>query len=340
MIKYYIEKIAERENLTLQDAYNVMHKIMSGEVHEAQIAALVLALKTKGETPEEVAGFAKAMRDFSVKINHQDKNMIDVCGTGGDGSNTFNISTAVSFVVAGVGIKVAKHGNRSISSKSGSADVLAELGLNINLSPSQSEQALTEIGIAFLFAPNFHPAMKYAAPVRKALGIKTIFNVLGPLTNPAGTKKQLIGVYNLSTAQLMAEAVKYLDMEKVYFVNTSNSFDEISLTGETNVIEYSLDNGIKNFRIDQDSFGYAKINIEKIQSESVLNNSKIMLSVLKDKIKDEAYYVVAANAALALRVAGNSDDLIACKDAAEDSILSGKAFEKLNALKNFGEKFQ
>ncbi|OGV10064.1 MAG: anthranilate phosphoribosyltransferase, partial [Ignavibacteria bacterium RIFOXYA2_FULL_37_17] len=159
MIKNYIEKIAERENLTLNDAYYVMHKIMSGEVGEIQIAALLLALKTKGETPEEVAGFAKAMRDFSVKINHEDKNMIDVCGTGGDGSNTFNVSTAVSFVVAGAGIKVAKHGNRSISSKSGSADVLTELGLNINLSPFQSEQALTEIGIAFLFATNFHPAM-------------------------------------------------------------------------------------------------------------------------------------------------------------------------------------
>jgi anthranilate phosphoribosyltransferase len=340
MIKNYIEKIAERENLTLQDAYNVMHKIMSGEVNDSQIAALLLALKTKGETPEEVAGFAKAMRDFSVKINYYEKNMIDVCGTGGDGSNTFNISTAVSFVVAGAGIKVAKHGNRSISSKSGSADVLTELGLNINLSPSQSEQALTEIGIAFLFAPNFHPAMKYAAPVRKALGIKTIFNVLGPLTNPAGTKKQLIGVYNLSTAKLMAEAAKHLDMEKICFINTSNSLDEISLTGETDVIEYSSDYGIKNFRVNQDSFGYTKIDIKKIQSYSVINNSKIMLSILKERIKNEAYYVVAANAALALHVAGYSDDLIACKDAAEESILSGKAFEKLNALKKFGEKLQ
>src|SRR3989339_123282 len=291
MIKNYIEKIAERENLTLNDAYYVMHKIMSGEVGEIQIAALLLALKTKGETPEEVAGFAKAMRDFSVKINHEDKNMIDVCGTGGDGSNTFNVSTAVSFVVAGAGIKVAKHGNRSISSKSGSADVLTELGLNINLSPFQSEQALTEIGIAFLFATNFHPAMKYAAPVRKALGIKTIFNVLGPLTNPAGTKKQLVGVYNLKTAQLMAEATKHLDMEKVYFVNTSNSFDEISLTGETDVIGYSSDNGIKNFKVNQDSFGYTKINIEKIQSDSIINNSKIMLSILKERVKNEAYYV-------------------------------------------------
>ena len=340
MIKIYIEKIAGRENLTLQEAYNAMHKIMSGEVNEAQIAALVIALKTKRETPEEVAGFAKAMRDFSVKIKHEDKNMIDVCGTGGDGSNTFNISTAVSFVAAGARIKVAKHGNRSISSKSGSADVLTELGLNINLSPSQSEQALDEIGIAFLFAPNFHPAMKYAAPVRKVLGIKTIFNVLGPLTNPAGTKKQLIGVYDLNTAQLMAEAAKHLDMEKVYFVNTSNSFDEISLTGETDICEYSSGSEIKNFKVNHDSFGYTKIDIKNIQSDSAFNNSKILLSVLKDKIKNEAYYVVAANAALALNVAGISDDLIECRDAAEESILSGKAFEKLNALKNFGEKVQ
>jgi anthranilate phosphoribosyltransferase len=297
-----------------------------------------MAMKTKGETPEEVAGFAKAMRDMSVKINSNDPDTIDVCGTGGDGSNTFNISTAVSFVAAGAGIKVAKHGNRSISSKSGSADVLIELGVNINLSSVDSEVALNEVGIAFLFAPNYHPAMKYAAPVRKGLGIKTIFNILGPLTNPAGTKKQLIGVYNSKTAKLMAEAVCHLDMERVCFVCTSDSYDEISLTGDTDVYDYSPLQGIKNYKISSGMLDYPEIDITKIKSDSAFNNSQIILSVLRDKVKSEAYYVIAANAALALHVAGISESITDCRLAAEESILSGKAYNKLNELKLFGEK--
>jgi len=337
MIKEYIENIAEGNNLTLEESYNVMRNIMSGEVNDSQISGLLIALKTKGETAEEVAGFAKAMRDMGVKIKSSDPNTIDVCGTGGDGSNTFNISTAVSFVVAGAGVKVAKHGNRSISSKSGSADVLNELGVNINLSPVESEVALNEVGIAFLFAPNYHPAMKYAAPVRKSLGIKTIFNILGPLTNPAGTKKQLIGVFNSKTAKLMAEAAFHLDMERVCFISTANSFDEISLTDDTDVFDYSLQNGIKNYKISSSMLGYTLIDIKKIKSDSANNNSLIILSVLRDKIKNEAYYVIAANAALALLVAGISDNITECRLAAEESILSGKAYDKLNKLKSFGE---
>jgi len=337
MIKEYIETIAEGNNLTIEESYNVMRNIMSGEVNDAQISGLLMALKTKGETPEEVAGFAKAMRDMGIKINSSDPDTIDVCGTGGDGSNTFNISTAVSFVVAGAGVKVAKHGNRSISSKSGSADVLLEFGVNINLSPLESEAALNEVGITFLFAPNFHPAMKYAAPVRKSLGIKTIFNILGPLTNPAGTKKQLIGVYNSKTARLMAEAAFHLDMERVCFISTADSYDEISLTGETDVYDYSRLAGIKNYKISSSMLGYELIDVAKIKSDSALNNSYIILSVLRDKIKNEAYYVVAANAAMALHVAGISDDIADCRFAAEESILSGRAYDKLIKLKSFGE---
>jgi anthranilate phosphoribosyltransferase len=338
MIKEYIEKITEGNNLTLEESYKVMRNIMSGDVNEPQISGLLMAMKTKGETPEEVAGFAKAMRDMSVKINSNDPDTIDVCGTGGDGSNTFNISTAVSFVAAGAGIRVAKHGNRSISSKSGSADVLIELGVNINLSSVDSEAALNEVGIAFLFAPNYHPAMKYAAPVRKGLGIKTIFNILGPLTNPAGTKKQLIGVYNSKTAKLMAEAAFHLDMERVCFVCTSDSYDEISLTGETDVYDYSRQSGIKNYKISSVMLDYPEIDITKIKSDSAFNNSQIILSVLRDKVKSEAYYVIAANAALALHVAGISESITDCRLAAEESILSGKAYNKLNELKLFGEK--
>jgi len=275
-----------------------------------------------------------------LKITSRHKNTIDVCGTGGDGSNTFNISTAASFVVAGAGVHVAKHGNRSVSSKSGSADVLTHLGININLSPDVTEQALNEIGIAFLFAPVYHPAMKYAAEVRRELGIKTIFNILGPLTNPAGTKKQLVGVFNNKTAKLMAEASFYLDMERIVFLSTENSLDEISLAGTTNVYEYNLNSKLKEYKIDSRAFGLSEIEPGKIKSDSTENNAKIFLSVLKEKVKDEAFSVVVANAAMALHVAGLSEDLVECKNIAEESILSGKAFEKFAALKNFGEKHQ
>ncbi len=339
MIKHYIEKIAAGENLSVQESYDVMIRIMNGEVNNSQIAGLLLALRTKGETPEEVAGFAKAMRDKSVKINSYDKNTIDVCGTGGDGSNTFNISTAAAFVVAGAGVKVAKHGNISVSSKSGSADVLTKLGININLSPVQSEQALNKIGFAFLFAPIYHPAMKYAAGVRKELGIKTIFNILGPLTNPAGTKKQLIGAFNNQTAELMAKAVFHLDMEKVSFICTANRFDEISLTEPTDVYEYSHLTGLRQYRLSANDFGYDKIDIEKIKSDSSGKNAEIILSALSDKMKNEAYYVIAANAAMALYTSGYSDNFDECRAAAEDSILSGRAFHKLEALRMFGEKY-
>lgn len=339
MIKQYLDKISMGENLTLQESYDAMIRIMKGEVNNSQIAGLLLALRAKGEKPEEVAGFAKAMRDNSVKIKSLDPNTIDVCGTGGDGSNTFNISTATAFVVAGAGVKVAKHGNRSVSSKSGSADVLIELGININLSPVQSEHALNEIGIAFLFAPIYHPAMKHVASVRKELGIKTVFNILGPLTNPAGTKKQLIGVFNNQTAELMANAASYLDMEKVNFICTANRFDEISLTNPTDVYEFKNGLGVRNYKLSLDEFGYPVIDINKIKSDSSKNNSEMILAVFKNKIKNEAFYVIAANAAMALSTSGYSVNFDDCRLAAEESIMSGRAFQKLEALRMFGEKY-
>jgi len=339
MIKNYLEKISAGENLTIKESYDVMISLMHGEWNNSEIAGLLLALRTKGETPEEVAGFVQAMRFMSIKISCIDGNAIDVCGTGGDGSNTFNISTAAAFVVAGAGVKVAKHGNRSVSSKSGSADVLTELGININLLPAQSEEALNEIGIAFLFAPIYHPAMKYAAGVRKELGIKTIFNILGPLTNPAGTKRQLIGVYNNNTALLMAKASLHLYMERVSFICTANQFDEISLTHPTNVFEYSNEAEINKYELTSASFGYNDIDIAKIKSDNSSNNARIILSVFKDKIKNEAFYVIAANAALALFTSGYSTKIDECRIAAEESIISGKAYNKLYKLRLFGEKF-
>lgn len=335
MIKQFINKIIERENLTVEEAYQVMDTIMSGNINNSQIAALLIALKSKGETAEEVAGFAKAMRDNSIKIKCDDENVIDVCGTGGDASGTFNISTAAAFVVSACGVKVAKHGNRAVSSNSGSADVLKELGINISLTPEQSEKSLNEIGIAFLFAPIYHPAMKYVAPVRNELGMKTVFNILGPLTNPASTKKQLIGTFNEGAAELMASAVKYLDMKKVCFVCTAGKFDEITLTAETSVKKFSANASIKNFEVTNETFGYPKLGFEEIKGDTAKENAEIIKNIFEKKEKTPAYFVTSANAAMGLYCADYSNDLNICVQAAEEAINSGKALEKLKALKSF-----
>lgn len=336
MIKEQIQKVIDKENLSFDESYSVMNNIMSGKVNDSHIAALLVALKSKGEHADEVGGFVKSMRENSIKIDSTN-NSIDVCGTGGDSSNTFNISTAVSFVVAGAGIKVAKHGNRSISSKSGSSDVLTELGVNINLTKEQSEKALEEIGITFLFAPNYHPAMKYVMPVRRELGFKTIFNILGPLTNPANTKKQMIGTFNNSTANLMREAAKKLEMEKVCFICTNNMYDEITLTGTTKVFEYDKVSGTKEFDVSAETFGYSKIELDNLIGGESRENAEILTNIFNGKEIGAKRNVVVSNAAMALYLSGYSDDLMKCKLEAEESIISGKAFEKLIRLKEFGE---
>ncbi len=336
MIKEHLNKIIAGQDLTFDESHEVLLRIMSGEVNHSQIAALLTALKIKGETSEEVAGFVSAMREKSIKIKPKNNQVIDVCGTGGDFSGTFNISTAAAFVVAGAGISVAKHGNRSISSKSGSADVLKELGANINLTPDQSEKALNEIGITFLFAPDYHPAMKYVAPVRQELGMKTLFNILGPLTNPAGTKKQLIGTFNNQTAELMSRATDFLNMEKVCFVCTDNKYDEALLSGETLVYEYKSSGKITSFTLSHKSFDYPEIFLKDIQGESPAQNADKLRSIFACREKNSPFYVTAANAALGLYAADYSPELKICIQAAEDAIISGKAREKLEQFVEFG----
>ena len=337
-MKEYLEKVIEGDNLSFDEAYEVMFSIMSGNENNSKIASLLTALKIKHETAEEVGGFVKAMREKVIKIKCDDENVIDVCGTGGDGSGSFNISTAVGFVAAGAGVKVAKHGNRSISSKSGSSDVLHELGVDVQLSPELSEEALNEIGIAFLFAPLYHPAMKHVASIRKELEFRSIFNILGPLTNPAGTKRQLIGTFNDSTAKLMSEAIKHIDMQKVLLICTNNSFDEISLSHPTNVIETMGNNGIYSYQLTNESFGFPKVDLKDIQGSSAKENAHIIYNIFSGKEKTPGYYVVVANAALALKAAGISDDLNDCTLLAEESIQSGNTLKKLNELKEFGDK--
>jgi len=333
MIRTYIHKLLEKENLSINESFDAMMKIMSGEVSQILLSAFLIALKSKGETSDEVAGFARAMREKSIKINCE--NAIDVCGTGGDNSGTFNISTAVAFVVAGAGIKVAKHGNRSVSSNSGSADVLRELGVSIEITPQQSEEALNKIGIAFLFAPLYHPAMKYAAETRKELGTRTVFNILGPLTNPASVKRQIIGTFNNQTAKLLCDAGEELGYDKIKIICSANRYDEILLDDDTKVFEYDFKSGRNEYSLSHNDFKYQKINKNNLHSSNSKESAKMILDVLQNTSANGAFHVVAANAALALKCAGYSDSLTDCVYAAEESIKSGAAINKLKSLIDF-----
>ena len=337
MIKITLNKLFEKEDLSFIEAEEVANLLMSGKVNNSQIASLLTALRIKGETATEIAGFANAMRSNGVKINHNSENLIDVCGTGGDNSGSFNISTAVAFVVAGAGINVAKHGNRSITSKSGSSDVLKELGVNIELTPEQSQKALDKIGIAFLFAPIYHPAMKNVAPTRLELGFKTIFNVLGPLTNPANTKNQMIGTYNYEIASKMAEAAKILKMNRVAFICTNNQFDEITLTDNSQIIEINGNEPISVSQINANTFNFNQISIDEIKGGTPQENSKIILDLLTNQSPISHFNVVVANASLALFTSGKYLTIAEAQIAAENSIKSGKALEKLNELIDFGK---
>jgi anthranilate phosphoribosyltransferase len=335
LIKNIIERLIEKNDLSFTEAYELMTEIMEGSVSDTNISAILISLKSKGESSEEIAGFAKAMRDKCVKISCNTENTIDVCGTGGDYSGTFNISTAVAFTVAGAGVNVAKHGNRSISSKSGSADVIQELGININLKPEQSEKALSEIGIAFLFAPIFHPAMRYAANVRRELGIKTVFNMLGPLTNPAGVKKQIIGTFSRQAAKKMAESARLLEFEHVCFLCSADKYDEIFLGDKTDIYEYEEGKRIKSFSVDSNTFNYPTILPNDIKGSTPEENAKTIEDVFSGRRNSAAFNTIAANSALALYSAGYSNDLITCKEAAEDSIKSGAAMNKVAQLRRF-----
>ena len=335
MIKEMLQKLIGGKDLSLEEAAHVMNEIMTGKVNPSLLSGILIALKSKGETAEEIAGFALAMRENSIKLKNTDDNVIDVCGTGGDSSGTFNISTAAAFVAAGAGVKVAKHGNRSISSNCGSADVLTELGVDINLSEEQSAKALKEIGITFLFAPKFHPAMKHAAQVRKELRMKTIFNLLGPLTNPAGVKKQIIGTYSDEAAYLLSQAAHYLEFDKVCFLCAGNKYDEIILNQKTRMIEYNK-HGLTETEINAATFGYPEVSVSEIKGGDAKDNAKIILEIFKNKNRNGAFHTICANAAVALYTAGDSDDLIECKDVAEKSILKGAAYDKLRSLIELG----
>jgi len=338
MLHEVIKKVMARENLDRREAFAVMNAIMSGEGGEAQIAALLVALRMKGETTEEVAGFAEAMRSKATPVRTRHLDAIDVCGTGGDGKQSFNISTIVSFVVAGAGVPVAKHGNRSVSNNCGSADVLAALGVNINLTAEQMGMCLDEIGIAFLFAPVLHGAMKHAAGVRKAIGVKTVFNILGPLTNPAGVKRQLIGVFDRNVAMLLATVLRELGTTRALMVHGEDGLGEVTLHDRTYAVELK-DGNLREFYLTPEDFRLRRVAVAERSDGDVAKNAEMVLRVLDGKagvVRD----TVLANAACALLVAGLADDFRKAMYLARQSIDSGAALKKLELLRSFSQSMK
>jgi anthranilate phosphoribosyltransferase len=280
-MKTHIEKCLAGEHLTIDEASSALAAIMTGQATDAQIAGLLIALRAKGETVDELVGFARTMREHGVKLHIEDLNAIDMCGTGGDGLGTFNISTVASFVVAGAGVTVAKHGNRSVSSQSGSADVLTSLGVNVQCSAETVEACINRIGIGFMFAPLFHPAMKHAAKPRMELGVRSIFNMVGPLTNPAGVKRQLVGVYNLQVAPLLAGSLQKLGAEKACVVHSDDGLDEVTLSGGTVVQEVNGNEPLKEYRLQPNDFGLPQYSLVSLRGGDKKHNSEIALEVLQ-----------------------------------------------------------
>ncbi|MBI1935913.1 anthranilate phosphoribosyltransferase [Candidatus Woesearchaeota archaeon] len=332
MIQNAILKLAEKKDLLTNEVEETMQNIMEGKATTQQIKDFLLGLKSKGETTEEITACAKIMRDKSIKIDPDAKFLVDTCGTGGDNSGTFNISTAAAFVAAGAGASVAKHGNKSISSKCGSADVLKSLGVEIELEPKKVEECIEKVGIGFLFAPKFHPAMKFAMEARKEIGTRTVFNILGPLTNPAGAKSQLIGVFDPRLMPLMANVLRNLGSRHAIIVN-GNGLDEITLTGSTDVFELKNEE-IINYSINPQDFGFNLCSIEELKGGSAEENAKIITDILKE-IKGPKRDIVVLNAAAALVTAGLSKDFEGGIALAKRAIDSGNALRKLNELIDF-----
>lgn len=334
MIREAIHKAIEHQDLTRAEAFATMDAIMSGEATPAQIGAFLIAMRMKGEKPHEIAGFAQSMRGKASKvITTHPTPAIDIVGTGGDGKHTINISTIASFIVAGTGVPVAKHGNRSVSSKCGAADVLMALGVNIDLDAEQMSRCLDEVGIAFLFAPKLHGAMKYAIGPRREIGARTVFNILGPITNPAGTKRQLIGVYDKSLTRLLAEVLQQLDAEHIWLVHSEDGMDEISLAARTHVAE--LKGGtIQEYDIDASDFGLSP-STESIRGGEAEENAAVARKILQGDEKGVKRDVVLANAAAGLYIAGKAENVREGVQIALESIESGAALKKLEALCEF-----
>ena len=330
MIQEAVQELIAGTDLDRAQVRAVMDQIMSGGATDAQIGAFLVALRIKGETVDEIVGCAEGMRKKATPIATSRTNLIDTCGTGGDGSGTFNISTTVAFVACGAGLAVAKHGNRSISSQCGSADVLAELGVNIEASPEKVGQCIDEAGIGFLFAVALHGAMKYAIGPRKELALRTVFNVLGPLTNPAGAKRQLIGVYDSGLTDKIAGVLKELGSQRAFVVHGSDGLDEITLTGSTKLSELS-GGRVETREINPGDFALQPAEAGALVGGDAAQNAQILRAVL-DGEQGPRRDVVLLNAAAAIAAGGLVDDMVAGIDVARESIDSGKARQALHRL--------
>lgn len=336
MIKEAIAKIVTRVNLTEAEAEAVMREIMQGEATDAQIASYLIALRMKGETVEEITGSARVMREKAVPIKLDAKYHVDTCGTGGDMAHTFNISTTAALVIAGAGVTVAKHGNRSVSSKSGSADVLHALGVNIECPSHRVEECLNEVGIAFLFAPLMHLAMKHAIGPRREIGIRTLFNILGPLTNPAKVTSQIMGVYAAELTTPLAKALGNLGAQHVFVVHGMDGLDEITITGKTKVSEFK--NGkVKDYFIQPADYGLPVGNAEDLRGGDAKENAAITIDILKGR-KNARRDIVLLNSAAGLVASGKATDLPDGIRIASESIDSGAAIKKVEQLKAFTNK--
>lgn len=335
--KRALSKVASKKNLSGAESAEVFGEIMSGEVDEAIMAAFLTALKMKGETVDEVVGAASAMRARATFINAGSAAPIDTCGTGGDGMNTFNISTTSAFIAAGAGVPVAKHGNRAATSKCGSGDVLGELGFNLDVHASVMEHCLQEEGIAFLFAPKMHPAMRFAAPVRKALRFRTIFNLLGPLVNPAGATGQVVGVFEAGYTEFVAECLNRMGVRRAFVVHAADGMDEISVCTPTRVSELR-DCSIKTSEFNPRKYFPDGANFSDLKGGDAKVNAQILLDVLSGKLRNGARDICLLNAAAAIVVGGKTDDFGAALEMARDSLDSGAALKKLKTLVEFSRQ--
>ena len=333
-----LNRLIDGNELFYDEMVDLMRQIMRGELTPAQIAAILIGLRVKVETVSEIAAAATVMREFATPVPVDDKfHLVDTCGTGGDHSKTFNISTTCAFVAAAAGARVAKHGGRASSSASGSADVLEALGVNINLSPEQVAQAVQQIGVGFMFAPNYHGAMKYVAPVRKELGVRTIFNIIGPLTNPAGADNQLLGVFHPDLVGILARVLKQLGSRHVMVVHGNDGLDEITVSGETRVAE--LRHGeVNEYSVRPSQFGLAETDLDALKAYDADQSAAMLLSVLENE-PGPARDIVLLNAGASIYVSGVAHSLETGIERANDALNSGAALVRLRQLIEFSQQF-
>ncbi|UCH35454.1 MAG: anthranilate phosphoribosyltransferase [Armatimonadota bacterium] len=333
MIQDIIGKLIERRDLTEEESAAAMTCVMDGEATPAQIAGLLVGLRMKGETPDEITGFVRVMRDKAVRIKPKRYPLADTCGTGGDRVKTFNVSTAAAFVVAGAGVAVAKHGNRSVTSKCGSADVLEALDITLEMEPEDVSRCIDEVGIGFMFAPRFHPAMKHAAPVRRELGVRTVFNLLGPLTNPAGATAQVLGVPGPEWAEPLARVLANLGAERAFVVHGACGVDEISTAGETLVHEVR-DGEVNSYSIRPEEFGLTCAEPESISGGDAAENARTLVGILEGNAGPKRD-IVLLNAAAAIAAGGAAADLAEGLSVATEAIDSGAALARLREMQAF-----